>query len=113
MRKYGVYVPLAGYVYKEVEAENKQDAIDKVFKEGYEESDIVETDIYEKIVEGNICYVNTTEAYAEEIGDIFDDEDVCEHSEEGICKHFLSEGELNCNGTDEEKSKCMCHTELE
>lgn len=41
-----------------------------------------------------------------------DDEDICEHSEDGKCRHFLSEGELDCNGTDKEKSKCMCHTEL-
>jgi hypothetical protein len=26
---------------------------------------------------------------------------------------FLSEGELICNGTDNEKSKCMCYSEME
>lgn len=36
----------------------------------------------------------------------------CEFSEEGKCKHHLSQGKLQCYGTDEEKSKCTCHVEI-
>ncbi|MBN3351902.1 hypothetical protein CF086_16525 [Clostridium botulinum] len=69
MKKYSVYVPVAGYIYKEVEAENEEEALDKVFDEGYEDDDIQEMDMYDKIAEGNVCYLNTSHAYAEEIDD--------------------------------------------
>lgn len=48
--------------------------IDKVFDEGYEEDDIVEMDMYEKVVEGNVCYLNTYRAYVEEVDDEGDEE---------------------------------------
>ena len=69
MKKYAVYVPVAGYIYKEVEAESKEEALDKVFDEGYEEDDIQEMDMYDSVVEGNVCHLDTSHAYAEEIGD--------------------------------------------
>ncbi|WP_291566721.1 MULTISPECIES: hypothetical protein [unclassified Clostridium] len=69
MKKYGVYVPVAGYIYKEVEAESKEEALDKVFDEGYEDDDIQEMDMYDIVVEGNVCHLNTSRAYAEEIED--------------------------------------------
>jgi hypothetical protein len=69
MKKYAVYVPIAGYIYKEVEANNKREAVDKVFEEGYTNEDVVEIDMYDKIVEGNVCYLYNTEAYAEEINE--------------------------------------------
>lgn len=37
----------------------------------------------------------------------------CEWSQEGHCIHSDSQGELICNGTELEKSKCMCHSEVE
>lgn len=72
MKKYGVSIPIAGYIYKEVEADSKQEAIDKAFEEGYEDEDIVELDMYDKLVEGNVCYTYHTKAYA----------DIIENSEE-------------------------------
>jgi hypothetical protein len=67
MKKFGVSVPIAGYVYIEVEAENKNEAIEKVFEQGYKEDDIQEMDMYEKIVEGNICNVWHNEVEVEEL----------------------------------------------
>ena len=42
MKKYGVSIPIAGYVYKEVEAESKEEALEKVFDEGYKDDEIAE-----------------------------------------------------------------------
>lgn len=69
MKKYGVYVPIAGYIYKEVEAESEEEAVDLVFEEGYEENDIQEMEMHEQLVQGNVCYANMTRAYAEEVDD--------------------------------------------
>lgn len=52
--KYNVYVPICGYAYLEVEAENKEDAIDEAFRQGCSLEDIVEFDMYEHIVQGNV-----------------------------------------------------------
>lgn len=38
---------------------------------------------------------------------------ICDLSKDGRCIHFFSEGELDCNGTECEKSKCMCYSEIE
>ena len=56
MKKYNVYVPICGYVYLEVEAEDEQEAIDKAFENGCSTDDIVEFDMYEHIVQGNVFY---------------------------------------------------------
>lgn len=69
MKKYGVSIPIAGYVYKEVEAETKEEALEKAFDEGFEDDEIAELDMYDKLIEGNICYTYNTSAYAEEIDD--------------------------------------------
>lgn len=37
----------------------------------------------------------------------------CDFSKDGKCIHFLSQGELTCNGSDKEKSECVCFGELE
>lgn len=37
----------------------------------------------------------------------------CEYSQNGKCVHAFSEGELYCDGTELEKLKCMCHSEME
>ncbi len=67
MIKYGVYVPIIGYVYKEVEAESKQDAIDKIFEEGYEKDDIMGTEFCDNITDDKVNGISTTEVYVEEI----------------------------------------------
>lgn len=70
MKKFAVTIPIAGYVYKEIEAESKEEALDIAFDEGYEDSEIVELDMFYKVIEGNVCYLYNTEAYAEEIDEI-------------------------------------------
>ena len=69
MKKYGVSIPIAGYVYMEVEAESKEEALEKVFDEGYKDDEIAELDMYDVLVEGNVCYTYHTEVEVEEIED--------------------------------------------
>lgn len=67
MRKFAVSIPIAGYVYKEVEAESKEEALEKAFDEGYKDDEIAELDMYDVLVKGNVCYTYHTKAYVEEI----------------------------------------------
>jgi len=69
MKKYGVSVPIAGYVYIEVEAETEDEAIDKALDDAYKDEDIVEIEMYRYLLEGNVCNTYCTEASAEEIKD--------------------------------------------
>ena len=65
--KYSIKMPIAGYVYKEIEADSEADALKKLYEEGYELTDIEECDMFEKLVEGNICYTYHTEVVIEEM----------------------------------------------
>jgi hypothetical protein len=73
-KTYDVKVPFSGYVYVQVEAQNKEEAEEKGYKEacdGINTADklwnsIEEWDFYKKIVEGNICYASQWEVEAEE-----------------------------------------------
>ena len=89
MKKYGVSIPVAGYVYKEVEAESKEEeeeideegkrivreeltkeeALEKAFDEGYKDDEIAELDMYDVLVEGSVCYTYHTKVEVEEIED--------------------------------------------
>lgn len=69
MKKYGVSIPVAGYVYKEVEAESKEEALEKAFDEGYKDDEIAELDMYDVLVDGNVCYTYHTKVEVEEIED--------------------------------------------
>ena len=69
MKKYGVSIPVSGYVYKEVEAESKEEALEKAFDEGYKDDEIAELDMYDVLVEGNVCYTYHTKVEVEEIED--------------------------------------------
>ena len=69
MKKYGVSIPIAGYVYKEVEAESKEEALEKAFDEGYKDDEIAELDMYDVLVEGSVCYTYHTKVEVEEIED--------------------------------------------
>ena len=69
MKKYGVSIPIAGYVYKEVEAESKEEALEKVFDEGYKDDEIAELDMYDVLVEGRACYTSHTKAAVADMAD--------------------------------------------
>lgn len=61
MKKYAVRIPIAGYIYKEVEAENDGEAIDIVF-DNWSDEDIAELEAFDVLVEGNVCYSYHTKA---------------------------------------------------
>lgn len=67
MKRYGVSVPIAGYIYKEVEANSEEEALNKVFLDGWEDEDIQEIDMYESIIEGNVCHLYNTKAEVKEV----------------------------------------------
>lgn len=71
MKTYDVILPIAGSIYMEIEADSEKEAIEKAFQTDWDikiecngEHHIDELEAYEKIVEGNVCYVSTTEAEA-------------------------------------------------
>ena len=55
MRKYWVTVPVTARICVEVEAEDRESAIDKAFDEGTLD-DIEEWEMHEQIVDGNVFY---------------------------------------------------------
>lgn len=69
MAKYGVNLPIVGYVYIEVEAENEQDAIDKALEAEWKDEDIQEEYTVEHVCSGNACYHPYADADAELVED--------------------------------------------
>jgi len=67
MAKYGVEIPIAGYIYLEVEAESKKDAIDKAMIVGWKDEDIIELECYKALSEGNVICVSNSAASARKI----------------------------------------------
>ena len=56
MAKYGVTLPIVGYVYVEVEAENEEDAISKALEEDWKDDDVQEEYTMEHVCTGNVCH---------------------------------------------------------
>lgn len=56
LMKYDVYVPICGYACVSVEAKSEEEAYDLAFEEGCNTSDIVEFEMLEHVVQGNIFY---------------------------------------------------------
>lgn len=67
MAKYGVELPLAGYVYLEVEADSKEEAIEAALQVQWTDEDIIELDTYETLCEGNVMRVSNSSASARKI----------------------------------------------
>ena len=64
MAKYGVELPIAGYIYLEVEADNKEDAIEKALLTQWQDEDIMELDSYKRLASGNVMHVSHSDAGA-------------------------------------------------
>jgi len=75
MKKYGVSIPIAGYIYKEVEANSKEEAKEKAMSESFEDDEIMELDTYDKLVEGNVCYTYHTSVSVDYLGDCDEDDE--------------------------------------
>ena len=67
MKKFGVTIPLTGYVYVELEAESEEEAVAKGMAEDFSVVDIEDWETVEQVCQGNICYAMENKAYAEEL----------------------------------------------
>jgi len=72
-----VSIPIAGVIERYIKAENEEDAIRAAMDDAYSnevftkietrnEWELAELDVHEKIVEGNVVYIDTYEATASE-----------------------------------------------
>ena len=64
--KYGVSLPFTGYVYVEVEAENKKEALEQA-QDNATLNDMVEWEFTKKVCSGHVSYAVLTEAEVEEL----------------------------------------------
>lgn len=76
MTKYSVDIPIAGYIYAEIEANSKEEAKEKAFEldwnidfKSKDGASLEELDVYDKIIEGNICHLWCREIDINEIED--------------------------------------------
>ena len=60
MKKYGVCMPVTGYVYMEVEANNEEEALDFVY-ENATLNDIGEWELTDYVCKGNVSYAVMSE----------------------------------------------------
>lgn len=70
MRTFGLTIPITGYIYKEVEAETENEAIEIAFEQGYTLSNIQETDMHEKVCRGNVFYGLMNEMEVDDLGEV-------------------------------------------
>ncbi len=69
-KKWSVALPVAGTLYKEVEAETEEETIEIALESMYDPaSDTFEWEAMRTIVSGNCCHAPTFEASAEELCD--------------------------------------------
>ena len=64
---YRITMPITGYVYKEVEADNEDEALAKFYSEDIISDDIEEWDTVEHIVTGNVFHGCINDVEIEEI----------------------------------------------
>lgn len=67
MAKYGVELPIAGWIYLEVNAKSKEDAIERALETSWGEEDIQELYTCNRLVMGNVVQVSPSKASAREI----------------------------------------------
>ena len=73
MAKYGVELPIAGWIYLEVNAESEEDAIKKALETSWKDDDVQELCTYKKLMTGNVVHVSKSQVSVRKI-----DEDGCE-----------------------------------
>jgi len=59
MPKYGITIPIAGFVWLEVEADDEDHAKELAFDHQFEPKDIQEWNLYESFDKGNVSMVET------------------------------------------------------
>ena len=68
MKRYYVYLPVSGLFCVELDAESKEDAIDRALNgEGWPDDPVPEEwDVHRRITQGNVCHASHNEAWADE-----------------------------------------------
>ena len=69
MATYGVTLPVTGSVYVEVEADSREEAIEKALEYEFKAEHLEEWEVHRQTNRGNVAYGNCTEASA----DLMDD----------------------------------------
>jgi len=67
MKTYAVTVPITGYVYLELKAENEEEARLKAFAADVSTEDIEEWDMHDEIVSGNVFHGQINRIDIEEV----------------------------------------------
>ncbi len=67
MKKFGVRIPVTGYVSLEVTAEDEDEAMEKAWETEVTIGDITEWETVEQVCKGNVCYAIENKMYAEEL----------------------------------------------
>lgn len=63
--KYIVTLPIVGYATVEVEASSEKDAVKKALDTDWDQMEIIEEYVAERVCSGNVCHHPCMEAYAE------------------------------------------------
>ncbi len=67
MAEYGVELPIAGWIYLEVEAESEEDAIEKALIIPWDDDDVQELCTYRELVAGHVVRVPRYKTFARKI----------------------------------------------
>lgn len=68
-RMYGVTIPIAGYVYKEVVADSEEHALDIVLDGEFTNADIEQWETYKHLVRGNVVYASPSSYEVQDLGE--------------------------------------------
>ncbi len=72
---YGVTIPIAGYIYKEVVADSEDEAIEMVMSsDDIDAKDIEEWDMYRHMSRGNVRSYGVNDAVVQDLGEADGDE---------------------------------------
>ena len=70
MPKYGITIPVAGYVWTEVEANDQDEAIEIAMDKSFSTGQIKEWNLYKQFMKGNVSQIDgPTEIEIQELGD--------------------------------------------
>lgn len=69
MPKFACTLPVVGIAYVEVEAETKEEAVELALMSEWQDLEIMEECVVDKVCQGNVNYHPCTKAYAQKIED--------------------------------------------
>ena len=68
MKNYEVMIPVTGYIYVDVEAENEDEAVDMAMQsDDISLDNIAEWEVHRHVIQGNVCYALLNSVEVEEV----------------------------------------------